>query len=184
VDESADGMRIKLGGRTLELIHTPGHARHHHCIWDPRSRGWFTGDSFGLSYREFDANGQAWAFPTTTPVQFEPEAMRSTISRLLEKSPDCVYLTHYGKRLNPAKIGGNLTALLDAVETLGHTLREHPGRHAALRLGLNTIYAQSLERHGCTLDSERVSELLEMDIELNAQGMACWLDRDLPSVGH
>jgi glyoxylase-like metal-dependent hydrolase (beta-lactamase superfamily II) len=177
-------MALELGGRTLELIHTPGHARHHHCIWDPRTRGWFTGDSFGLSYREFDAEGKAWAFPTTTPVQFEPEAMRATISRLLEKSPACMYLTHYGKRVDPARIGGKLLALLDEVVALGHTLREHSGRHAALRLGLKTIYAESLHRHGCELDPGRIDELLEMDIELNAQGMACWLDRDSPSVAY
>jgi len=142
VTESRDGMALELGGRTLELIHTPGHARHHHCIWDPRTRGWFTGDSFGLSYREFDAEGKAWAFPTTTPVQFEPEAMRATISRLLEKSPACMYLTHYGKRLDPARIGGKLLALLDEVVALGHTLREHSGRHEALRLGLNVMIHQ------------------------------------------
>ena len=31
--------------------------------------------------------------------------------------------------------------------------------------------------HGCRLSDERVLELLEMDIELNAQGLAIWLDR-------
>ena len=60
---------------------------HHHCIWDERSRGFFTGDTFGLSYREFDTARGAWIMPTTTPVQFEPEALRRSIERMLAFEP-------------------------------------------------------------------------------------------------
>src|SRR5688572_3258479 len=60
-----DGMDLLLGTRRLHFIDTPGHARHHHCIWDERTRGWFTGDTFGLSYRELDVPGRgAWIMPT------------------------------------------------------------------------------------------------------------------------
>src|SRR5690606_24481763 len=33
-----DGHRVDLAGRMLECIDTPGHARHHLCVWDERSR--------------------------------------------------------------------------------------------------------------------------------------------------
>ncbi|MBL8334269.1 MAG: MBL fold metallo-hydrolase, partial [Rubrivivax sp.] len=46
---SSDGLAVDLGGSPLELIDTPGHAKHHHCIWDAATRGWFTGDTFGIS---------------------------------------------------------------------------------------------------------------------------------------
>jgi len=177
VSQSTDGMSLRLGGRVLELIHTPGHARHHHCIWDPRTRGWFTGDSFGLSYREFDVDGREWVMPTTTPVQFEPEAMRSTLKRLLAKAPLCLYLTHFGKRLQPSRLGRELEGLLDEVVALGLELRGHAARHETLKAGLTAIYAQSLAGHGSPLGADRIDQLLGMDIELNAQGMACWLDR-------
>src|SRR5512144_1116715 len=49
---TTDGMTLTLGNRVLEFIDTPGHARHHHCVWDERARTWFTGDTFGLSYPE------------------------------------------------------------------------------------------------------------------------------------
>ncbi|MEM1412828.1 MAG: MBL fold metallo-hydrolase, partial [Pseudomonadota bacterium] len=49
-----DGETIALGDRPLTFIDTPGHARHHFCVWDEATRGWFTGDTFGLSYRELD----------------------------------------------------------------------------------------------------------------------------------
>ena len=97
VQATHDGMTVQLAGRPLRFIDTPGHARHHHCIWDERSRGWFTGDTFGLSYREFDTANGAWVLPTSTPVQFEPEALRNSIERLLARDPEWMYLTHFGR---------------------------------------------------------------------------------------
>ena len=87
----------ELAGRPLHIAHTPGHARHHHCIWDEATRGWFTGDTFGLSYREFDTAQGPWIMPTSTPVQFEPEVLVASIERLLAADPACMYLTHYGR---------------------------------------------------------------------------------------
>jgi len=41
-----DGDRIDLGGRTLEVIHTPGHAPDHICLLDPEARLLWTGDLY------------------------------------------------------------------------------------------------------------------------------------------
>ena len=92
-----DGLRLPDGDGALEFIDSPGHARHHFCVWDAASRGFFTGDSFGLSYREFDTAAGPFVMPTTTPVQFEPEAWRQTLARLLAYAPQWMYLTHYGR---------------------------------------------------------------------------------------
>jgi glyoxylase-like metal-dependent hydrolase (beta-lactamase superfamily II) len=176
---SEDGQTLPLGRRTLTLIDTPGHARHHHCIWDPVSRGWFTGDSFGLSYGEFDIAGQPWILPTTTPVQFEPAAMRQTIARLMAAQPERVYLTHYGVRSPVAPLAEGLLRLLAQVEALGLRLRGLPSaeRHVALMQGLTEIYLRDLRASGSTLPEAEIAHLLALDVELNAQGMACWLDK-------
>jgi glyoxylase-like metal-dependent hydrolase (beta-lactamase superfamily II) len=179
VQASEDGMTVRLGQRQLQLIDTPGHALHHHCIWDPVSRGWFTGDTFGLSYRELDnAAGEPWIFPTSTPVQFQPEALRSSVLRLLAREPEAVYLTHFGRLGNVQSLGQSQLALLDEVVAIGHALREHPQRHQALREALAALYLKSLRTHGCTLTEESILEVLALDIELNAQGMGVWLDRE------
>jgi len=178
VQTSHDGMSLPLGSRTLTLIDTPGHALHHHCIWDPASRGWFTGDTFGISYRELDnPAGQPWLFPASTPVQFQPDALRGSIGRLLAGEPEAIYLTHYGRLGEVAKLGQQFLALLDEVEALGRSLLEAHDRHEALRKGLRALYTQSLRRHGSTLADETIAELLAIDIELNAQGMSVWLER-------
>ena len=178
--QTADGMRLDFAGRPLTFLDTPGHARHHHCIWDERSRGFFTGDTFGLSYREFDTAQGAWLLPTTTPVQFEPELLRASVQRLLTFKPDCMYLTHYGRVGDVARLGASFLEQLEAMVRLGHSLRTHPDRHAALKRGLAELYATQLSAHGCSMDHDAALELLAMDLELNAQGMGIWLDRSAP----
>lgn len=173
-----DGMRLSLAGRDLLFFDTPGHARHHHCIWDERSRGFFTGDTFGLSYREFDTAQGPWLLPTTTPVQFEPEALRASVDRLLAQQPQSLYLTHFGQVTNVPRLGAMFMEQLDQVVALGRRLRQHPDRHAALRRGLLDQYLERTTRHGCALAAHQVESLLAMDTELNAQGMAIWLDKE------
>ena len=175
---SADGMTLDVGGgRVLTFIDTPGHARHHHCIWDARSRGWFTGDTFGLSYREFDTARGPWLMPTSTPVQFEPEPLRRSVQRLLEREPECMYLTHYGRVGDVPRLAGLLLEQMDEMVALALALPADGQRHAAMVRGFGAIYLKRLRAHGCTLAEDRIRDLLALDCELNAQGMAVWLDR-------
>ena len=176
---STDEMDLVLGGdRVLHFIDTPGHARHHHCIWDASSRGWFTGDTFGISYRELDhAARGAWIMPSSVPVQFEPEAMRASVARLLAFDPACMYLTHYSRVADVPRLAALLLSLLDEMVAIGQRLRQVPDRHAALKTALSALYAAGLAEHGVEPSADKL-ELLAMDIELNAQGMAIWLDRE------
>jgi glyoxylase-like metal-dependent hydrolase (beta-lactamase superfamily II) len=174
---SADEMTVELAGRPLTLIDTPGHARHHHCIWDQATRGWFTGDTFGLSYREFDSTQGAWIMPTSTPVQFEPEALEASIQRLMARAPQAMYLTHYGRVDGVGGLAQTLLRLLEATVRAAQALRHHPERHRALKQALLELYVQDLQRHGAPQTAAQIQELLGMDIELNAQGIAVWLDK-------
>ena len=178
VRTTTDGMAVTLGGRPLRFADTPGHARHHHCIWDETTRGWFTGDTFGLSYREFDTALGPWIVPTATPVRFEPEDLRVSIARLLAAQPACMYLTHFGRVEDVLRLGALLLSLLDEITALGRAMRAAPDRHEALKCGQLDIFARSLAVHGCVLGRPRIAELLASDLELNAQGMAIWLDRN------
>ena len=176
VQASHDGMTLELAGRPLLLLDTPGHARHHHCVWDETSGGWFTGDTFGLSYREFDTARGAWVLPTSTPVQFEPDALRQSVLRLLAMRPEWMYLTHYGRVGDVRRLAHTLLDQVDAMVLLAQALRDAPRRHEQLKQGLMTLYTDRLHHHGVD-DDARIAELLAMDVELNAQGLGVWLDR-------
>ena len=175
-----DGMQLDFAGRPLLFIDTPGHARHHHCIWDERTRGFFTGDTFGLSYREFDTVRGAFLLPTTTPVQFEPDALRASVERMLGFDPQVMYLTHFGPVGEVPSLGRHFLDMLDELVAIGLSvarIAHAPERHAALCAALRSLYLRRLREHGCAMSDARIVELLALDIELNAQGMGIWLDR-------
>ena len=180
VQATADMQTILLAGRPLLVMDTPGHARHHHCLWDARTRGWFTGDTFGLSYRELDTAAGAWLMPTSTPVQFEPEALKASIQRLLAQQPQCLYLTHYGRvggrTGDVQRLAGLLLEQIDAMVAMAVARRTAPDRHNALHAGLSALCATRLQQHG-VVDVPAALDGLALDIELNAQGLGVWLDR-------
>lgn len=181
VRTTADGMPLQLAGRTLRIADTPGHALHHHCIWDEATRGWFTGDTFGLSYREFDTARGPWMIPSCTPVQFDPDALVASVRRLLDAEPVCMYPTHFGRigdgRADVARLAEQLIALIQAFADLGRRHAAAPDRHPRLRDGLAATCRASLATNGCTLPAAEVDALLALDHELNAQGIGIWLDR-------
>lgn len=174
--EIRDESIIDLGGRLLRCLDTPGHARHHFSVWDERSRAFFPGDTFGLSYREFDTGRGAFILPTTTPVQFDPVALKGSIARMLLLKPAAMFLTHYSRVDDVERLGLDLFAQIDAMVAIAETLNSGADRHERIKEGLAELYFGRAEAHGCTMSRERMRELLASDIELNAQGLEIWLD--------
>lgn len=173
----ADGAALPFGDGELVFVDSPGHARHHFSIWDAISQGFFTGDTFGLSYRDFDDAQGPWIMPTTTPVQFEPDAWHATLDRYLSFQPQRMYLTHYSVVENVPLLAAQLRAGIDRYVALGQSLAKADDRHRKLKTAMADDALQELRARNNPLPEAHVRALLEMDLELNAQGMAVWLDR-------
>jgi glyoxylase-like metal-dependent hydrolase (beta-lactamase superfamily II) len=174
---AGDDHLLPLGKGQLRFIDSPGHARHHFSIWDETSRGFFTGDTFGLSYREFDSPGGPYLFPTTTPVQFEPEAWFGTLDRYLSFRPERMFLTHFSVVENVPKLAADLREGLHRYVALATPLKAAPQRHAALLEALNQDALAALQKLGSAMPEAKLRELLAFDTELNAQGLEVWLDK-------
>ena len=174
-----EGARVELAGRELRFIETPGHARHHCCIVDAHSRSVFTGDTFGLAYRELEAHGRRSAFPTTSPVQFDPQALHHSIERIVALRPERVFVTHFGGIGDIERLGADLHRLIDAHVALART-HAHAGerRHALLKAGVERMLLEEAQRQAWPLAAQDVLALFATDIELNAQGLGVWLDAD------
>lgn len=181
VQQSSDGQRIELAGRALVLIDTPGHARHHHCVWDETTRGWFTGDAFGISYPLFDGPGGRMAFPSATPVQFEPGVMRQTIERMLTFDPERLYVTHFGPVLQPQDVARQLFEQLAQIQIDARAIAAaHPSgasRHAALCALVEGMLMQRAQQCVPAMDPAQARAWLQSDFDLNAQGIGVWLDK-------
>ena len=177
VDVAADNHTIDLAGRPLLCIDSPGHARHHMVIHDAKSRSFFTGDTFGLSYREFDSKRGPFILPTTSPVQFEPDALHASIDRMLSFEPVQMFLTHFGRIDDVARCADDLHQQIYAMVEFAQQCAHDENRHESLKRMLGDFYAARVRLHGCTLTSEQIHDVIAMDIELNAQGLEIWLDK-------
>jgi glyoxylase-like metal-dependent hydrolase (beta-lactamase superfamily II) len=177
VVEAPDGFALDLGGRPLRFLDAPGHAKHHFVVLDEATRGFFTGDAFGLSYRHDDAGGRPLFFPTTTPVQLDPPALHATLDRMLAERPERLYLTHYGCVSGGVEAhGATLHRLLDRLVEVAERAPSGPGRHAAVKQGLAALLTEALAAHGSPRPLGEALAWYDNDLELNAQGLEVWLD--------
>ncbi|MCX7174180.1 MAG: MBL fold metallo-hydrolase [Proteobacteria bacterium] len=175
--ETQHGQTVQFNGRELLLLDTPGHARHHICIRDSRSGHIFTGDTFGMSYRELDRDGRQFIFPTTSPVQFDPPALHRSIDMLMEYQPEAIYVTHYSRVTDIPRLAADLHRLIDAHAELAMSLRTAgESRHERLKLALAELVLREAAQQGWALQGDALLNLMSLDIELNAQGLGAWLD--------
>jgi glyoxylase-like metal-dependent hydrolase (beta-lactamase superfamily II) len=182
VVEVGEGHQILLGSRTLHCLDTPGHAKHHIAIWDPISRGAFTGDTFGLSYREFDTEEGAYIMPTTTPIQFDPDALRDSVLRIAALNPECLFPTHFSRINGVERLKRLFLEQLDEIVVLAKQLKNDSNRHALLKDGMAKIHINHLKTMKCKLSTAEIITFLQIDLELNALGICHWLDKLEPGL--
>ena len=177
--EATDGLELSLAGRVIRVLDTPGHARHHVCYFDTGSRSFFTGDTFGVSYRHLDVNGRASIFPTTSPVQFDPVAMHASVARMEADQPVAMYLTHYAQLTEVPRLAADLHRLIDTHVAIAERHAGLPGgepRQQAIEADLWAMVADEARNAGWRLPEADWRRLLAVDVELNAQGLDVWLD--------
>lgn len=175
--ETPDGASVKLNGREFVFHDVPGHARHHVAIQDLKSGHVFSGDTFGISFRELDAGGEQFIFPTTTPPQFDPEAFHRSTDRIAGLKPAAVYVTHYSRITGIPKKADILHRQLDAMVALALSVKDAGAdRHQRLVAGVNELIVAEARRAGFAHAREQVLACYSSDGELNAQGLGVWLD--------
>ncbi len=179
---AADGQQFELGARTLECLHTPGHALHHQTIVDRAHALAFTGDTFGLSYREFDVDGRALVVPTTTPTQFDPTQLLASIDRICALEPESLYLTHYSRVTDIPRLAASLRAQIEVLVTAAEAAAAAawPDRTECRRRiveAIRGLWVELARAHGVAEPERRVDDILGLDLALNADGLIAWLER-------
>ncbi|MCH8943455.1 MAG: MBL fold metallo-hydrolase [Proteobacteria bacterium] len=182
IDESRivvpkDEQWIELNGRKLQVLFTEGHARHHYCLLDPASRGVFTGDSFGVSYRELDTAAGEFIFPTSTPASFDPAEAHKSIDRIMACNPERLYLTHYSRVTDLARLAADMHAGIDAYVEIALAQRDNDDPLPAMQSAMYDYLSTRLIAHGYKGDDSAMRSVLEIDVVLNAQGLVSWLQR-------
>ncbi len=175
--EATDGLVLSLAGRHLLCVDTPGHAKHHIAVIDEKTGHIFTGDTFGMTYAQLSGEVRQFVFPTTTPVQFDPPALQASMKRLLAYRPAAMYVTHFGQLRDVDKNGEVLHQHIDAfVDIARQSSGQGESRHVEIRAALGRVALAEARAVGCRLPDAEILALLTNDLELNAQGLAVWLD--------
>lgn len=92
-----EGTRIPLGGgRHVEVMYTPGHARHHVVYFEPETGACLIGDAVGLAF----PHGHL-VHPNTPPPDFDPHLVTEQLHRIAARQPDFLGFAHYGPDRNP-----------------------------------------------------------------------------------
>jgi glyoxylase-like metal-dependent hydrolase (beta-lactamase superfamily II) len=174
-----DGQTVEYQGRPLQCIFTEGHARHHYCLSDPSSKGIFTGDSFGVSYRELDTAKGEFIFPTTTPIHFDPPEAHKAIDRLMALEPEALYLTHYSRVTDLPRLADDMHQRIDDFVAIATRHANDNNRTEAMHESMFSYFVEQLDAHGFRADEERIHAILDMDVELNTMGIEYWLDKTM-----
>jgi glyoxylase-like metal-dependent hydrolase (beta-lactamase superfamily II) len=177
--EATHQLKVDLAGRELLCLDTPGHAKHHLCLVDRRSSNVFTGDSFGLSYRELDTDGRQFVFPTTTPIQFDPQALHASVDMIVSYRPQAVYLTHFSQLNDVAAQAQQLHRQIDAhVAIARREKRAGQEKQSRIRAGLADLLLSEARLFGCRLPDAKILDVFAVDLDLNAQGLAFWIENE------
>jgi glyoxylase-like metal-dependent hydrolase (beta-lactamase superfamily II) len=174
---ASDDGGIKLNGREMQTLFTEGHARHHYCLNDPSSRGVFTGDNFGVSYRELDTVKGEFIYPTSTPASFDPLEAHKSVDRIMACNPEQVYLTHYSRVRNLDRLAADMHAGIDDYAQMALDLRDENNRGHALQLAMHDYLSKRVLEHGFKGDADAIRSIIEVDVTLNSAGLVSWLNR-------
>jgi glyoxylase-like metal-dependent hydrolase (beta-lactamase superfamily II) len=169
-----DGATVTLGGATLSMLHTRGHANHHFVVHDEAQATVYTGDTFGLVYPALQRAGR-FAYPSTSPTDFDGPAALASLARIRSLRPRGVALTHFGRFEDVDAIAEQLTRWLEFSTKLCDEGKASGDELGTLEQRFRRALRQQLEveasRVGLTLTADD-EQLVTFDLELNAQGLA------------
>jgi glyoxylase-like metal-dependent hydrolase (beta-lactamase superfamily II) len=170
----ADGDVLELGGgRSLEIIDTPGHAKHHVGVLDTGTGAIFSGDSVGVKLP-----GMTVLRPATPPADFHLEAALASLERYRRREPSRVYLAHYGPVDPPdealAEADERLRLWAATAEAAYHVASELD--HVAETLRRRFTDELTVGASASDPDATRRIELLS-DVRSNAAGLLRYFER-------
>jgi len=171
-----DGQSIDFAGREMTCVFTEGHARHHYVLSDLRSAGVFTGDSFGVSFREFDTAAGEFIYPTTTPIHFDPPEAHKSVDRIMGLAPDKLYLTHYSEVKGLAKLADDMHRRIDDFVAIARKHANDEARTKNMHASLYAYFENELDSHGFVGSVAQINQTVEIDVLLNTMGLEFWLD--------
>lgn len=168
-----DGYVFNIGDKKIITLETPGHAKHHNSYYDESDSVIFSGDAFGVSYSEMQTEKGRWAIPTTSPVQFSPEDMVSSINKMLALNPKKILLTHFGEVSNISEAAEELCSTVQEYTKIAEAAQ---GEFKTIKENVKNLHIELCKKHNIPNPEQYTDSILSTDTELNSQGLSCWYE--------
>ncbi|WP_019242483.1 MULTISPECIES: MBL fold metallo-hydrolase [Bacillus] len=168
------GEELILEDRKLTFYHTPGHANHHISIHDSLSNGIFTGDTTGIHYQELDQNQISLILPSTSPSQFNPEAMLQSVSLIEQIDPSIIYFGHYGHSSKPNEMYKQIRYWLPIFIECGEKAMiscEDTNERVQLTSELLLNEIKKYLPDGEVENNTALKEILDLDLQVSSMGI-------------
>jgi glyoxylase-like metal-dependent hydrolase (beta-lactamase superfamily II) len=158
------GERFPLLGGELEVIATPGHAKHHLAFFDTRLRGIFTGDGAGVRLER-----SPHLRPAVPPPDLDLDLLFASLEAMRARDPRFVLFSHFGPSTDgPADLARYRAIVIEWREVALVAARENPDPDfIASRLEMHD--AVTLRAEGVS-PSEAERESLVSGYDLAAKG--------------
>lgn len=138
------GETLRLGGRKVDVVYTPGHASHHVSYLDDAEGVAFVGDTTGIRIE----NGP-YILPATPPPDIDLSIWESSFAAILGRRPQRLFLTHFGYSEEPAAHIAEFRERLHRwAEVAADVLREAPDDAAAQQAFVSRSRAEMEQRLG------------------------------------
>lgn len=171
----AGGDTIDVGGRTLEVIDTPGHASHHVAIMEASSGVVFTGDALGIHVPDLPI-----LRPATPPPDFDLELAVRSIRAIRARRPTALLFAHFGPIAETDRTCELAERKLrEWCATVGAALDETDDLDRIVELLRDQVAGEPATGAEAQLDLDRLETL--SSIRMNAMGIVRYLTR---SRGH
>lgn len=165
-----DGGSVELGDAKLTFFATYGHAFHHSIVDDPATDTVFTGDTFGLVYPALQSFGR-FALPSTSPTGFHAEEARKSIDKVIALGRATVCPTHFDGWTEVAEIGAQVRRFIDRAGEWVSKASKTNEPTAELEARFAAAWWNAIEEEAPRFGANE-KKLLELDVRLNAQGLA------------
>ncbi|MGP4071147.1 MBL fold metallo-hydrolase [Piscibacillus sp. B03] len=173
-----DGETLNIGNRVLTFYDSPGHAKHHFSIHDSLSNGIFTGDTIGVHYPQ--AEGLNFVLPSTSPNQFDPDAMIQSLEKIESLAVEQIYFGHYGRSRDPKHVYEQIRFWLPRFVEVGEKVVEKQPeasfeiKTASVAEGLQSLVTTHLVEQNIP-SNHTVYKYLNLDLKVCAMGIVDYL---------
>ena len=166
-----DEAEVRIGGRRLQILHTPGHAWHQFSVLDVSSNSLIAGDAFGAGYHGFGEAGDPFLVPVSPPSQFKPDPYRQTLARIRALKPARVLPAHFPVVEAVDAGAERLEAMLDAGIEAARAAESVPDLESRLVDVWAAWLPEGITREACR-------DAYGLDIWLSAEGLWHWREKE------